>query len=96
MPSRYRRSPQARRLEPLRSVSCEHLLESTTRYDQDQKLLTFLLVCPVCSSEKVVDTQRYEPRFQPHARPRLADVSAGAAVHDLPVRGDEQPMRRAA
>jgi hypothetical protein len=67
-PARRRRSTgllaAARRVVPLRPVPCEHLHDSTTRYDHDQKVLTFLLVCPVCRTEKVVDSQHYEPRFR--------------------------------
>jgi hypothetical protein len=76
----------ARRVVPLRPVPCDHLHESTTRYDHDRKVLTFLLVCPVCRTEKVVESLDYEPRFQPHPAPRPPDASAGATVHELPVR----------
>jgi hypothetical protein len=48
---------------------CDHLHDATTRYDFDAKLLSFLLVCPVCGTERVVETQRYEPRFVPRATP---------------------------
>ena len=75
---------------------CDHLHDSTTRYDQDQKLLTFLLVCPVCGTEKVMETQHYEPRFQPSPAPGLEDAAAGATIHQLPVRRHERPIRRAA
>ena len=44
---------------------CDHLCDTTTRYDSDHKLLTFLLVCPVCLTEKVVETLAYEPNFTP-------------------------------
>jgi len=50
---------------PLRPDACNHLHETTTRYDHARKLLTFLLVCPTCGTEKVVETQRYEPRYEP-------------------------------
>jgi hypothetical protein len=43
---------------------CQHLHETTSRYDKARKLLTFLLVCPVCDVEHVVDIVRYEPRVQ--------------------------------
>jgi hypothetical protein len=62
--------------------SCDHLHESTTRYDSASKVLTFLLVCPVCRTERVVETCHYEPRFEP----RGAGEPAGATVHQLPVR----------
>jgi len=44
---------------------CDHLHDTTTRYDHVRKLLTFLLVCPVCGTEKIVEIQRYEPRYEP-------------------------------
>jgi hypothetical protein len=73
-------------------ASCDHLHESTSRYDRAAKLLTFLLVCPVCQTEKVVEAHPYEPRFQPHA----ATQPAGATVHQLPVRKSTLPARQAA
>lgn len=48
-----------------RGMRCDHLQDTTTRYDQVEKLLTFLLICPVCRTEKVVETRGYEPRFKP-------------------------------
>jgi hypothetical protein len=78
----------------LSATPCDHLHDTTTRYDHAQKLLTFLLVCPVCGTEKIVDAQHYEPRFQSSRASELAD--AGSTVQELPVRGDERPMRRAA
>jgi hypothetical protein len=86
----------ARRLASPWAVPCDHLHDSTTRYDQEQKLLTFLLVCPACGTEKVIETQHYEPRFQPSPASRLGDGSAGATIHQLPARRHERPMRRAA
>jgi hypothetical protein len=44
--------------------ACEHLHDTTTRYDHARKLLTFLLVCSVCCTEKVIETLHYEPRFE--------------------------------
>jgi hypothetical protein len=41
---------------------CEHLHDTTSRYDAARKLLTFLLVCRICGTEKVVETLEYEPR----------------------------------
>jgi hypothetical protein len=82
-PPRRRRSTgllaAARRVVPLRPVPCDHLHDSTTRYDHDQKVLTFLLVCPVCRTEKVVESRRYEPRFQPVPAPRRAAPLPDAA-----------------
>jgi hypothetical protein len=41
---------------------CEHLHETTSRYDAAAKVLTFLLVCRICGIEQVVETLEYEPR----------------------------------
>ena len=41
---------------------CNHLHDTTSRYDAAAKLLTFLRVCPACRIEEVVDTLEYEPR----------------------------------
>jgi hypothetical protein len=43
---------------------CGHLHETTTRYDHERKLLTFLAVCRTCGIETVVETQHYEPRHE--------------------------------
>jgi hypothetical protein len=40
---------------------CEHLHDSTSRYDAAEKILTFLLVCRTCGVERVVETLEYEP-----------------------------------
>jgi hypothetical protein len=74
---------------PTATGPCEHLHETTTRYDHDRKLLHFLQVCPTCATETLIETQPYEPNFAPHA-------AAGATVHQLPVRRQRQPLRRAA
>jgi hypothetical protein len=76
----------------LHPVRCEHLHDTTTRYEPVEKLLTFLLVCPVCSTEKVIETRRYEPRFESHP----ATGSSGATVHQLPLRRHDERERRAA
>ena len=91
-----RRSSAGRSAAALPATSCGHLHGSTTRYDHDQKVLTFLLVCPVCGTERVVETQHYEPRFEPRPDSQLADASVGATIHPLPVHGRERPPRRAA
>jgi hypothetical protein len=44
---------------------CDHVCDTTSRYDADAKLLTFLLFCPECNSERVIETLSYEPRFKP-------------------------------
>ena len=47
----------------------QHFHEATSRYDADARLLTLLLVCPICRIEKVVETLDYEPRFVPCGEP---------------------------
>jgi hypothetical protein len=95
-----RRSPRAlaaaRRLVPLRPVPCDHLHDTTTRYNADQKQLSFLLICPTCGTEKAVETVPYEPQFQPHHSTNPAQQSAGATIHQLPARRHQQPIPRAA
>jgi hypothetical protein len=72
--------------------ACEHMHDTTSRYDPIGELLTFLLICPVCGSEKVIETLQYKPRFQ-----RLpAAGSTGASVQRLPSGRDAQRDRRAA
>jgi hypothetical protein len=44
---------------------CDHLFDTTTRYDHLCKRLTFLVFCPVCRTETVVETLEYEPDFKP-------------------------------
>jgi hypothetical protein len=45
---------------------CDHLFDTTTRYDSEQhKLLTFLLLCRACGTSRIVERLSYEPRFQP-------------------------------
>jgi uncharacterized membrane protein YcaP (DUF421 family) len=39
---------------------CTHLHDSSTRYDHERKLLSFLLVCSVCATERVVETGRVD------------------------------------
>ena len=46
-------------------MPCDHFHDTTTRYDPVEKILTFVLICPVCRTERVLETRRYEPRFQP-------------------------------
>jgi hypothetical protein len=89
-------SAAASRLAAPTAAPCDHVHDTTTRYDHDQKLLSFLLVCPVCGTEKVMQTQHYEPRFEPRPAPQPADAAAGATIYQLPVRRHERPTRRAA
>ena len=68
----------APRVVPLRPVPCDHLQDTTSRYDPVGKVLTFLLVCRACGTEKVVDTQPYEPRFTQLASPRAGEDRSAA------------------
>jgi hypothetical protein len=81
-----------RRLVPLWPVPCDHMQHTTTRYDQVEKLFSFLLVCPVCGTEKLVETQPYAPHFTPH--PATRSPAPGATVHRLPVRRRRPPRGR--
>lgn len=56
---------------------CEHLHDSTSRYDAAEKVMTFLLVCRTCGIERVVETLEYEPWpvwTSPGAAPRQLAV----------------------
>jgi hypothetical protein len=57
----------ARHLLAIPETTCDHLHDTTTRYDRAEKILTFLLVCHVCGTEKVIEALPYEPRFEPLA-----------------------------
>ena len=57
---------------------CDHLYETTSRYDADRKLLTFLLVCPVCEIEETVQAIEYAPSFVAHSAPAASPLAAGA------------------
>jgi hypothetical protein len=96
---RRRRSaphPGGQRVVPLRPVICDHLCDTTTRYDRAAKRLTFLLVCSTCGSAEVIETLHYEPRFVPTDAPSSPDAAGLATVHELPVRGRGQYLRPAA
>jgi hypothetical protein len=43
---------------------CDHLFDTTSRYDRKRKVLTFLLFCPACETETVVESLRYAPAFK--------------------------------
>jgi hypothetical protein len=73
----------ARKVVPLRPPRCDHLRETTTRYDHERKQLSFRLVCPSCGIEKLVETIPYEPRYEPY--PVVESTPEGS-----------QPARRAA
>lgn len=45
-------------------LMCDHLHDTTTRYDPVGKLLTFLMVCPVCRIERVIETLDYVPSYK--------------------------------
>jgi hypothetical protein len=62
---------------------CDHLHETTSRYDAAEKVLTFLLLCRTCGTEKVVETVEYEPRPVWTARgpaPRLAVLPVESSI----------------
>jgi hypothetical protein len=62
---------ELRRASAEETDPCGHLHETTTRYDHERKLLTFLAVCRICGTERVIETQHYEPcheRAQPMRR----------------------------
>ena len=62
-----RRSPGSSRPRHLAAVpdaTCDHIHDTTSRYDHSARVLTFLLVCGVCGTEKVVERLPYEPRFE--------------------------------
>jgi hypothetical protein len=50
---------------------CDHLFETTSRYDRRRKVLTFLLRCATCETETLVESLRYEPAFRRLDRGRL-------------------------
>ena len=60
---------------------CDHLHDSTSRYDAAEKVLSFLLVCRICGTEKVIEAVEYEPR---PALSRLGRVK----TRQIPTRGE--------
>jgi hypothetical protein len=87
----WRRQRSARQ-RPARP--CDHLHDTTTRYDPVEKQLSFLVVCAACGTERLVETQHYEPRFTPHPAPE--SPASGETVHHLPAAGRRLPLRDAA
>jgi hypothetical protein len=79
----WRRQP---RRKPQPGESCNHLCDTTTRYEHEQKLLHFLLVCPECGTERLIETVDYEPRFVETPEAGQAEAPAGVTVHPLPRR----------
>jgi hypothetical protein len=79
---RRRQLPAARLLAaglrglPLGAGRCRH--ESTTRYDHDQKVLSFLLVCRVCGIENSSIGSRTNP-LRASSRPRALAVRRSAS-----------------
>jgi hypothetical protein len=61
---RERRPAAARHLAAVPAPTCDHLHDTTSRYDHAEKVLTFLLVCHACGTEKVILKVPYEPRFE--------------------------------
>jgi hypothetical protein len=58
------REDKRRRGRDLLCGMCDHLFETTSRYDHERKVLIFLLFCPACETETVVETLRYSPAFR--------------------------------
>jgi hypothetical protein len=48
-------------------MACDHLHELTSSYDHEAKQLSFLLVCPTCRTQRLVETIPYQPSFVPRA-----------------------------
>ena len=71
--------------------ACEHVRDTTTRYDRAQNLLSFLLVCEICGTEQLIQTIRYEPRFEPDGGASLIAVTV-----QLPQERHGQAARTAA
>ena len=61
---RKRHPAAAGHLASVPAPTCDHLHDTTSRYDHAEKILTFLLVCHACGTEKVVLRVPYEPRFE--------------------------------
>jgi hypothetical protein len=62
---------------------CDHLHDTTSRYDAAEKLLTFLRVCRTCGIEQIVETLEYEPRPVRTARgavPRLTVLPVESSI----------------
>ena len=64
---------------------CDHLHDTTSRYDAAEKLLTFLRICRICGIEQIVETVEYEPK------PAWAPQGAVAQVTVLPVESSIPP-----
>jgi hypothetical protein len=58
------REDSPRRERDLPCGMCNHLFDTTSRYDREHRLLTFVLFCPSCETETVVETLRYAPAFR--------------------------------
>jgi hypothetical protein len=61
-----RRDDKLRRKRDLPWTMCDHLFDTTSRYDRQRRRLTFVLFCPTCETETVVETLRYAPAFKRH------------------------------
>jgi len=60
------RADNLRRERDLPWAMCAHLFDTTSRYDRERRLLTFVLFCPTCETETIVETLRYAPAFKRH------------------------------
>jgi hypothetical protein len=61
-----RSEDKPRRKRDLPWTMCDHLFDTTSRYDRERRRLTFVLFCPTCETETVVETLRYAPAFKRH------------------------------
>jgi hypothetical protein len=61
---------------------CDHLHDTSSRYDAAEKLLTFLRICRTCGIEQVVETLEYEPRpvWTAGGAPRLAVLPVESSI----------------
>jgi hypothetical protein len=63
---------------------CDHLHDTVSRYDHAAKRLELLLTCPVCETEKVIQSLAYGAQVEPSvASVHALHAREGAAVHAL-------------
>jgi NAD(P)-dependent dehydrogenase (short-subunit alcohol dehydrogenase family) len=72
------RRVQAASAKPGAAVVCDHLHDTTSRYDAAEKVLTFLRVCRICAIEQVVQTLEYEPKPVWAGRGAARQLTGGA------------------
>jgi hypothetical protein len=82
-----------RRRSEVRATPCDHLHETTSRYDRADKQLTFLSVCHVCRTEQVIESVQYEPHFQPHRLGSPTRELSDETAHESGQRRDHDDRR---